>query len=642
MDSHTLGLIGFNKLLDIVSGYAVTSIGVDLVQQLEPMQNLEKVRHEIGLVTEMVDVLTQGQAPPLQGIRDVRLLLKRAMIGTMLTEEQLLQVSDIFLATGAFYRYRMRIDARHHRLLELLAPIEDMGTLAKNITSSIDGRGNVLDGASPELAEIRQKLFQVDEKVQQELKRLLRDPKLREVLRFQNATVNGDHYVLAVAANHRQKVPGVVHRTSSTGETIYIEPASISRFSAERVVLKGEEDREIKRILRKLSAHVGKYARPAGAALDIMARTDLITAKARHALDYKMYPPEMNTEGRLWLRVARHPLLEHLFRHETIPPKADGSPGTQRKVVPIDIRLGNGFDLLIITGPNTGGKTVTLKTTGLLSVMAMCGMMIPAAEGSCVPIFDHIFADIGDEQSIEQSLSTFSSHISRMSTIFAQATSRSLIMLDEVGAGTDPHEGAALGRAILDFLAELGCRAIVTTHLGDLKTYAFTNDRAENAAVEFDLETLRPTYRLHIGQFGMSNALKIARRLKLPKSILKRAHHYTRRKKGKLPEMQRLQALREDAEKARAEALARQAEADRQKQEYQAQLNELQRQARREEEVKRWRQTLQAGSTVYSARFRNTAKVSRVDHRKGIVVISIGIGQWETTMDDVYPEAPAS
>ncbi len=242
-----------------------------------------------------------------------------------------------------------------------------------------------------------------------------------------------------------------------------------------------------------------------------------------------MYPPDVNTEGRLWLRQARHPLLEALFRNEpaTVEPPPAGSedqtPNIKhqtRRVVPIDVRLGIGFNLLVITGPNTGGKTVTLKTTGLLCLMAQCGMHIPAGEGSLVPVFRHILADIGDEQSLEQSLSTFSSHISRIASIFTVADGDSLILLDELGAGTDPTEGAALGRAILDQLDSVGCRAIVTTHLGDLKTYAFNNDRAENGAVEFDIETMRPTYRLHIGQFGMSNALKIARRLKLPKELL--------------------------------------------------------------------------------------------------------------------------
>ncbi len=258
----------------------------------------------------------------------------------------------------------------------------------------------------------------------------------------------------------------------------------------ERTVLKADEDREIRRILRKFSAEVGRVSRQVNVAMQIFARFDLITAKAKYSRDFEMSPPDLNTEGRLWLRSARHPLLEHFFRHVAPGDPADPLIKPPKKVVPIEVRLGIGFNILVITGPNTGGKTVALKTVGLLAMMAQSGLHIPATEGSAIPIFDHILADIGDEQSLEQSLSTFSSHISRIASIFEQATDRSLILFDELGAGTDPTEGAALGRAILDQLGSINCRAMVTTHLGDLKTYAFSNKNAENGAVEFDIETL--------------------------------------------------------------------------------------------------------------------------------------------------------
>jgi len=562
----------------------------------------------------------------------VRLIVRRAAIGTMLTVEQLLQVADTLTATGAFYRYRMRLDSSLQRLIEMLAPIEDLGAVAKTITGCIDGRGHVLSSASPDLAEIRGKLDALDERVQNEIKRLLRDPQLRAVLRYPNATVNGDHYVLPVATNHRAKIEGVVHRTSPTGETVFIEPAAVARMSAERVVLKSEEDREIRRILRKLSAEVGRYARHIDAAVSVMALTDFVCAKARFSRDYGMSCPEMNAEGRLWLRHSRHVLLEHLFRNQ---------PSTSKKqVVPIDVRLGLGFNMLVITGPNTGGKTVTLKTTGLLCLMAQCGMHIPANEGSIVPVCSHILADIGDEQSIEQSLSTFSSHISRIATIFNIADENSLVLLDELGAGTDPTEGAALGRAILDQLDIVKCRAIVTTHLGDLKTYAFSNDRAENGAVEFDVVTLRPTYRLHIGQFGMSNALMIARRLKLPKDLLKRARKYVRRRKGKTGEMNRLQQLREEAEKARTQALARQHDADRMRDDYEQKLAALERRQVEEQKLAEWRAKIQIGETVWTEKFGKAGKVARVNQAKGTVFVSVGIGQWEVFLTEVLPEEP--
>jgi DNA mismatch repair protein MutS2 len=636
MDAHTLDLLEFDKLRGLLAEYAATSLGAELARRIEPSRDAGKVRNDLALVSEMVEALLANQSPPFAGVHDIRLLVRRAAIGTMLTAEQLLEVADTLTATGAFYRYRMRLDGRLSRLIELLAPIEDLGPVGKSITGSIDGRGHVLDSASPELAEIRQKLAAVDDRVQHEIRKLLRDPQLRAILRYPNATVNGDHYVLPVAANHRQKVAGVVHRTSSTGETVFIEPSSVAALSAERTVLKADEDREVRRVLRKLSAEVGRWSRHIDAAVGVIAQVDLITAKARFSRDFNHFAPDVNTEGRLWLRSARHPLLEHLFRHEPVPPTGE------RKVVPIDVRLGVGFNLLVITGPNTGGKTVTLKTTGLLCLMAQCGMHIPATEGSTVPVWNHVLADIGDEQSLEQSLSTFSSHISRIATILATADANSLVLLDELGAGTDPTEGAALGRAILDHLDQIGCRAIVTTHLGDLKTYAFSNDRAENGAVEFDVETLRPTYRLHIGQFGMSNALRIARRLKLPRELLKRAHKYVKRRKGKTGELTRLQQLRELAEKARTEALARQHEADRQREEYERRLGDLERRAADEARLNDWRAKLQPGDTVYSPKFGKEGKVARVNQAKGTVFLSIGIGQWEVFLNEVLPEAPTN
>ena len=473
MDEHTLELLEFNKVRELLVGYAASSLGKELARQVEPSTDPERIRKELALVTEMVDALAVGQAPPLGGLHDVRLLVRRAAIGAMLSAEQLLEVADTVNCTGNVFRYRMRLDGRFQRLLDLLAPIEDLGLVAKGITGCIDARGHVLDVASPELARVRQQLAEVDERVQNVIRRLLRDPELRKILRYPNATVSGDHYVLPVAVNHRHKLQGIVHRTSSTGETLFIEPAGVASLSAERAVLKGEEEREVGRILRRLSGEVGSVARPLSYAIDLLAKLDLITAKARFSGDYRMTAPDINTAGRLWLRQARHPLLEHLFRIESsgrveewesgsanrgsgtgsddsalqpshsLTPPLSHALTPSRSVTPIDVRLGDTFNLLVITGPNTGGKTVSLKTTGLLSLMAQSGMHIPAEEGSTMPVFHHVLADIGDEQSLEQSLSTFSSHMSRIATILGVADAQSLVLLDELGAGTDPTEGAA-------------------------------------------------------------------------------------------------------------------------------------------------------------------------------------------------------
>jgi DNA mismatch repair protein MutS2 len=658
IDRHTLELLEFDKVRELLAGYAACSLGKELARQMEPSTDVEKIRADVALVTEMVGALAEGHAPPFGGLHDVRLLARRAAIGSMLTAEQLLEVAETLICTGNMYRYRMRLPEAYQKLIALLTPVEDLGPVAKAITGCIDGRGHVLDMASRELAQVRQKLAEVDERVQNQIKRLLRDPELRKILRYPNATVSGDHYVLPVAVNHRHKVPGVVHRTSSTGETLFIEPAGVANLSAERAVLKSEEDREVRRILRRLSADVGKISYPLGAATEAMARLDFITAKSRFSRDYAMAPPDVTAEHRLWLRQARHPLLEHLFRTEnrsqesgvrgqesgageeskSSPPVADPRPLTPpREVVPIDVRLGHGFNLLVITGPNTGGKTVCLKTTGLLCLMAQSGMHIPAADGCVVPAFHQVLADIGDEQSLEQSLSTFSSHISRIAGILRAADAQSLVLLDELGAGTDPTEGAALGRAILDQLDRLGCLAMVTTHLGDLKTYAFSNDRAENGAVEFDVETLRPTYRLQIGQFGMSNALKIARRLKLPRELLRRAHRYVRRRQRRAPEMAQLQQMRQEAEQAREEALVAQHEAERQREEYRQKVALLERQAEEAAALREARARMQPNDPVRVARFDKPGRLVRVDHKRAVAVVSVGLGQWEVPLDEVFP-----
>ena len=632
MDSHTLGLLEFDRVRELVAGYASSPLGRELARAIEPGTDAARIRSELAIVSEMVAALDVNLAPPLNGLHDVRLLVRRASLGTMLSAEQLLEIAATLTCTGNVYRYRMRLDERLELLHDLLGPLEDHGPVARSISACIDGRGHVLDVASRELSQIRQKLFELDERVKHEVKRLLRDPELRRILSYPNATVNGEHYVLPVSANHRHKVEGVVHRVSSTGETVFIEPASISHLSAERIGLKAEEDREVKRILRRLSAEVARIAKPLQYALDILAKLDFIAARAVYARDYDLTEPEINTDGRLWLRDARHPILLQLFRNAA--KEAGTAP---QAVVPVEMRLGLGFNLLIITGPNTGGKTVTLKTTGLLAAMAQSGLHIPAGAGSQLPIFRHIFADIGDEQSLEQSLSTFSSHITRIGTILQSADEHSLVLLDELGAGTDPVEGAALGRAILDELDERRCRAIVTTHLGDLKTYAFHNERAENGAVEFSVETLRPTYRLMIGQFGMSNALRIAKRLKLPRSLLLRAHRYLKKKKGKTGDLARLQQLREETEKARLAALAAQHEADEQKAVYEKKVQAIEREAERDAALLDLRTNLKPNASVLVSRFDSVGRVVKVNAAKQIVTVSVGLGQWEVPFGEIFP-----
>lgn len=629
MDAHTLELLQFDSIREAVAAAAASGLGRDLARRLEPSAKRGEIDAELKYLSEMLAVLDDGMAPPFAGLHDVRLVIRRAAIGTMLKAEELLQVAETLTCTGAIYRFKMKLDERHERLTELLTPVDDLGLVAKSISGCIDGRGHVLDGASPALAAVRQKLFDIDERVKAEVRRLLRDPKLREALSYPNATVHGDHYVLPVAVNHRHKIPGVVHRLSGTGETAFVEPASIAGLSAERMQFKAVEDREVRKILRRLSQEVGKIAKPLAYSLEIIAKLDVITAKAKYARDFGMTVPHLNDDRKVWLRDARHPVLMQLAR-------TNGFDAAER-VVPIEVRLGLGFNVLVVTGPNTGGKTVALKTTGLLCLMAQSGLAIPAGDGSTVPVFRGIFTDIGDEQSLEQSLSTFSSHVSRIASIFRAADRDSLVLLDELGAGTDPIEGAALGRAILDHVVAIDARAIVTTHLGDLKTYAFHNPQVENGAVEFNLETLRPTYRLLIGQFGRSNAIHIARRLNLPADLLQRAKKYLRKKRGKTGELNRLQEMRQEAEKARLDALAAQREADREREEYERKTNELEREAKRQDELQSWRGTLTPGETVHVTRFDAPGKVVRIDAKKHSMLVTVGLGQWEIPYGEIMP-----
>lgn len=629
MDAHSLQILEFPKLRDLLAQYAATSLGRELVGQLEPSTDLAWIRHALRLVTEMVTTMEQGNAPVFGGITDIRLLIRRASIGAMLSADQLLDVANFLIATGAIYRFRMRLDERCGHLIELLQSIDDLGPAGKKISGCIDARGNVLDMASEELTIVRTKLAENEERIKNQLNRLLRDAELRKVLQYPNATMSGDHFVLPVSAKNRHRVPGIVHRTSPTGETVFIEPLSIANLSAERAVLKTEEDKEIKRVLRRLTADVAQLAKPLTNAVEVLAKLDVIAAKAKLSREFNMTPPVVNDEGRLLLNQARHPLLEGIFRHD--------SGGDDRRVVPIDVRLGYGFNMLVVTGPNTGGKTVTLKTVGLVALMAQSGMHIPAIEGSTVPIFDQILSDIGDEQSLEQSLSTFSSHMTRIAEVLRLTTARSLVLLDELGAGTDPTEGAALGRAILDHLDRAGCRALVTTHIGDLKTYALANSRAENAAVEFDHQSLQPTYRLLIGQFGMSNALTIARRLKLPREIVNRAFRYLQRRRKRGPELSRLQQMRAEAEQARADALAARAQTEKERDELAQKAAAQDREVRRIESLRIARENLRVNDEVHVQRFDKPGRVIRVDIRKKTVHVSVGLGQWEVSLEDVIP-----
>ncbi|MBY0587970.1 DNA strand exchange inhibitor protein [bacterium] len=634
MDDHSLSKLEFGTVRERLAEHARSSLAKEWIADLRPQRDIEYIREQLARTGEVMDLLACHMEPPLAGLRDVRLPVKRAQLGVQLEIEQAVDIRDVADLSGRAYEYWLRLTSDSPRVERLLSDVTDLRPLARVIDESIDERGKVRDDATPELASVRAQLAEWEARIQKELGRLLRQPEIRSALRYSQATMSGDHHVLPVAVNHRHKVAGVVHRTSASGETVYIEPTKVAEISAEMSLLKSAEQREIRRVLRRLTDAVASKGRELATNLDVLTHLDFITAKARLARDGEMTIPEISSHGRLRLEQARHPLLERVIADYN----ARATTSEQRDVVPITVHLGEAFEILIITGPNTGGKTVVLKTVGLLGAMALSGLPIPARAGSIVPMFDEILVDIGDEQSIEQSLSTFSAHMTRITQILRIATSHSLVLLDELGAGTDPSEGAALGQAILDELRERGCRALVTTHLGDLKSYALRHARAENGAVEFDPETLRPTYRLLMGQFGESCALKVARRLQVPRGLLAKAYRHLRRRRGKgAHDLRQLQEMREATEKAREEALDAQRKADQAQAEFRRRENLLQQEADVHKEIERFRTTLQAGDAVRVLKFDKNGTIKRIDRRRELAAVLVGAVEWELPLSDLFP-----
>jgi DNA mismatch repair protein MutS2 len=651
MDTHTLELLEFDKVRALVAAQAACSLGKDEALRMEPSFDPGEIRTRQALTTEMADALGSGLTPPFGGLHDIRPQVRRAQVGGSLDPEELSAVVETLKAIANLASWLDKVGDEFPRLGGMRAEVGQFDGVANAIESCIDERGKILDTASRRLSALRAEMTRAEDRIKETLTRMLRSNEIKRILRYPNFTMVGHHYVLPIAKEHRGEIQGSVHRTSASNETVYIEPQAIAEQSAQLSFLRAKEAKEIRRILRWLSAQVGQVAESLLGTLETLAELDLIYARGRYSLEYRLTPPDFNVEGKLNLRGARHPLLEALFRKDRDPaPKSSPTePDAEvtaprpepRVVTPIDVHLGFQFKTLVVTGPNTGGKTVAIKTVGLLAIMAQAGLHIPAHQGSQLPVFDDVLADIGDEQSLEQSLSTFSSHVRRVSAIFAKATEKSLVLMDEMGAGTDPAEGAALGRAILDEIDSVGCLAIVTTHIGDLKTYAFTNPRAENAAVEFDLETLRPRYCLHIGDIGQSNALQIARRLNLPEHLVARASKYLLEGQGKhLPEMEIIQKLRKDAEDARQSALSAQAEADRSREALNQRLGDLQKQAENDARITEARARLQPGDRVVVPRFGydRPGRIVKLDPRKKSATVSIGMMKWDVPIDELIPQ----
>jgi DNA mismatch repair protein MutS2 len=680
MDTHTLELLEFDKVRALVAARAACSLGKSAALQLEPSVDITEIEDQQSLTSELVDAQVAGLRPPLGGLHDIRAAVIRAQKGASLEAEDLAQTAETLWAIGNLGQWLARIGNQFPRLGSLRGGVGEYSGLKQAIEGCLDQRGKVLDTASRRLSALRREASRVQEQIQGTLQQMLRSSETRRALRFPNFTMVGHHYVLPVSKEHRGEIAGSVLRTSASNETVYIEPTAIGEQSAQLSFLRARESKEVRRILRWLSAQVGMVAESLLGTLLNLTELDLAHARAKLSVDYRMSAPRFNDEGRLVLRGARHPLLEALFRGDRalvdtpLPLKRPGEPTDQgsdqptgravtpageaavsreraqsaehaldrQAVVPIDLGLGNRFHILIITGPNTGGKTVALKTVGLLAIMAQAGLHIPAASGSELPVFDQVLADIGDEQSLEQSLSTFSSHVRRITEILGKASPRSLVLLDELGAGTDPADGAALGRAILDELAAIGCRSIVTTHIGDLKSYALANSAAENAAVEFDHETLRPTYRLLQGDIGSSNAMAIARQLHLADHVVARAEAYLAQRGSRAAaEWETLQQARTEANLARQAALEAQAEAERTRRSLAERLAHLQHEAQASATVAQARARLQPGDKVVVPRlgYDRPGRLVKLDPRKKTAIVAIGHVTWNVALDELIPQA---
>lgn len=504
MEEHTLRVLEFEKIIARLQDQAACSIGREVAGLTWPTTDLDVARRKQHETSEACSILQFEGNIPLGGIEDVRPQVEHASVGAMLQPGDLLAVHGTLTASRRLGAFLAKLREKYPILGELGSEIERFESIEQAISGAIGQSGDVLDSASPALARARTELRAIHGRLTERLNSFLQNRDYRTIIQEPVITIRSDRYCIPIKAEHRGQFPGIVHDASASGATIFVEPAAVVELGNRRKELAVKEREEIEKVLIKLSTLVGHSSDRILASLNVIGLIDSIAARAKLSLAQDATEPVLNDKGIVDLRQGRHPLLTG-------------------EVVPIDVTLGKTFSALLITGPNTGGKTVSLKTIGLLSLMAASGLHVPARTGSELAVFQRVFADIGDEQSIEQSLSTFSSHMTNIVRITRGASRNSLVLLDEIGAGTDPGEGAALAKAVLDHLISKGARIVATTHYGELKEFAYTRDGIENACVEFDPETLKPTYRLMVGIPGSSNAFAIARRLGLDEAIVQEA-----------------------------------------------------------------------------------------------------------------------
>lgn len=549
MSRYECKALEYDKVINLLIEQADSEPGRNLIRHLRPSSDADKVKKWIQGTAEGLDLLRIKADISLTGLKEIRGTIRRAEMSGLLSPQELLNISSTIAVGRRFKQLMLKIDKEENPLPILRSIAEGLAGLSalqKAITSCIDDEAQVIDTASPELKRIRRDIFTTQERIRTSLEQMIRNSHIQKMTQESIITIRNNRYVIPVKQEYRSMFGGIVHDTSASGATLFIEPEIAVALNNKLRELESAEEKEIERILLQLTLQVKDDAEALKENLRLLAELDLIIAKARFGKMMKGICPQINDDGIIHLKQARHPLI----------PAAE--------VVPIDVELGNNYQGIVITGPNTGGKTVSLKTVGLLALMSQSGLPIPAEEGSTLPVFSGIFADIGDEQSIEQNLSTFSSHMTHIIQILERIDKNSLVLLDEIGAGTDPTEGTALAIAILDHILNQGCLLMATTHYSDLKLYAHSRKGLINASVEFDVKSLRPTYQLLIGIPGRSNAFAIASRLGLSSRIIQAAKSQLSAEDNRLEKMigdlsSDQKAIRE--ERKQAEALRREAEA---------------------------------------------------------------------------------
>lgn len=576
MDDRVIKVLEFDKIIKKLAGMCASELGRELARELKPRRDAAEVGRMLHETSDAVNFILRRGSPPTGGLHDIRESLRRVELGSVLAPGELLRIADTLRAVRYLKNYSSIADKNEpdesNYISGLIASLEPNRRIEDKIGGAVAGEEEIADGASSMLAALRRQIKEQQDSIREKLGNMIRSSAYKKLMQESLVTIRGDRYVVPVKAECRNEVPGLVHDSSASGATIYVEPMAVVETNNSIRQLKIKEQQEIERILRELTADVGSIVEPLKANMALFAELDFAFAKARLSLDMNCVCPKLNSERKVNIKKGRHPLLD------------------KKTVVPIDLWVGGRFDTLVVTGPNTGGKTVTLKTLGIFTLMVQAGLHIPAAEGTELSVFNSIFADIGDEQSIEQSLSTFSSHMKNIVGILSEADGRSLVLFDELGAGTDPTEGAALAMAILEKLHGTGAVTVATTHYSELKVYALTTEGVENACCEFDVGTLKPTYKLLIGVPGKSNAFAISRRLGLREEILDKAREFLSGEEIEFEdilmtiEKNRREAEQEKlrAESCRMEIEKLKVELEEQKEKLQAQKEKLLREAREE------------------------------------------------------------